>query len=126
MTPNLAEVAATFYDAVASGDLTTLNSVLLSSFADDAVLVRPESLPGGGTLNGRDQIVRFMERAAGKAPLEVLQIEVNEAGTEAFAHVEVTIARRISRALEWWTAVDGKVVAVRAFYWDTAAMLAVH
>lgn len=125
MTMNLAAVAASFYDAVASGDLPALNAVLSSSFAKNAVLVRPESLPGGGTLNGRQRIVRFMERAAGKAPLVVLGMEVNPTGTDAFAHVEITIAGRTARALEWWSAVDDEVISVKAFYFDTAAMLAV-
>ncbi|MGM5069145.1 nuclear transport factor 2 family protein [Rhodococcus qingshengii] len=123
MTLDLRHIASMFYDAVAGGDVPALREVVSSSFAEDAWLRRPESLPGGGVCDGRDHILAFMEKAVGKVPLVVRAIDVNGAGTEAYAHIEITLGETSTSALEWWSYAGGQVVSVKAFYWDTAAMV---
>lgn len=116
-------IARRFYDAMQSGDVSALNTVVNEDFADGAVLQRPESLPGGGVVTGREKIAAYLGRAAGKLPLVVNQIIVGESGSELFASVTITMPDREYEALEWWTLDGATVVAIRAFYWDTAAML---
>ncbi|MFD8098490.1 hypothetical protein ACFV24_03065 [Nocardia fluminea] len=124
MPLDLKRAAETFYRAMAAGDVSELTELIETSFADTATLSRPESLPGGGARTGRDRILRFLEQAAGRAPLKVHQLEINTAGTELFACVEVMLGADSATALEWWTSDGTSVTSVRAFYWDTAAMVA--
>ncbi|MCG7632817.1 nuclear transport factor 2 family protein [Gordonia McavH-238-E] len=113
----------TFYSAMANGDVPLLERVIAEDFAAAATLARPESLPGGGVLNGPEAIVGFLRRAAGKAPLVVDDISVADDGSRVFATVTITLGGTKSTALEQWTMDDGKVTSIRAYYWDTAAML---
>jgi hypothetical protein len=98
-----------------------------SNFAEDAVLARPESLPGGGATVGSKRIVRFV-RGAASAGLPVHISGVYEASLpdalSFFVDVTVDLGKGPTRALEWWTFGDGKVVSLQAFYWDTAAIVA--
>lgn len=123
MTLDLRTVASRFYRAMSSGDTADLSALIDSSFADEVTLSRPESLPGGGNLVGRDRVTRFVTRAAGRAPLHVKQMMESAAGTDVFAHVEVRIGAEPVTALEWWTSDGTAVLSVRAFYWDTAAIV---
>lgn len=116
-----------FYDALAAGDVAGVVATVEENFADDAVLTRPESLPGGGATASAGRIARFMKGAA-SAGLPVQVGGVYDApsgdGTNVFVDLTLDMGNGPIRALEWWTFVDGKVISLRAFYWDTAAMLA--
>jgi ketosteroid isomerase-like protein len=117
------QVVRSFYQAMGAGDVDSLRRVVSETFADSATLARPESLPGGGVLNGAAAIVRFLERAAGKAPLTVDDVVVADDGQQVFATVTIVLGGNKTTALEKWVFDAGRVVSIRAFYWDTAAML---
>lgn len=127
---NLRPTIEAFYDALIGRDGERLGQIVDEHFAGDAVLERPESLPGGGRTAGAGRIKRLLAGAAGMedGPLDVEHMEkaqVLECGSE---HVVVELrfpfAGEPTSSLEWWTVRDLKVVSLRAFYWDTAAMLA--
>ncbi|TPG32394.1 nuclear transport factor 2 family protein [Mycolicibacterium hodleri] len=116
-----------FYDALAAGDVSAVVAIVEANFADDAVLTRPKSLPGGGQTAGAGRIARFMKGAASAGlPVQVVGVYGASAGdgTNVFADVTIDMGNGPIRALEWWTFVDGRVTTLQAFYWDTAAMLA--
>jgi ketosteroid isomerase-like protein len=117
------QIAARFYDAMASGSVEDLEEALSENFVDEATLSRPESLPGGGVLAGRPAIAAFLRRAAGKAPLAVNRIMTDASGANVFATVTITLAGQDIEAIEWWSFEGGSVVSIRAFYWDTAAIV---
>ena len=123
MSDSPEQIVRTFYRAMATGDVPLLERVISGAFAATATLARPESLPGGGVLDGHEAIVGFLRRAAGKAPLVVDDISVADDGSRVFATVTITLGGTTSTALEQWTVDDGKVTSIRAYYWDTAAML---
>lgn len=123
MSDSPESVVRTFYGAMATGDISLLERVIAEAFASTASLARPESLPGGGVLDGAVAIVGFLRRAAGRAPLVVDEISVADDGNRVFATVTITLGGTKSTALEQWTIDDGKVTSIRAYYWDTAAML---
>lgn len=123
MSDSPEHVVKTFYRAMATGDVPELERVIAQAFAPTATLARPESLPGGGVLTGSEAIVAFLRRAAGKAPLVVDDIAVADDGNRVFATVTITLGGMTATALEQWTVDDGKVSSIRAYYWDTAAML---
>lgn len=124
---DVGSIVTGFYEALTAGDVDSVVAIVEENFADDAVLTRPESLPGGGATAGAGRIARFMKGAASAGlPVQVGGVYAASAGDGAniFADVTIDMGRGPVRALEWWTFVDGKVVTMQAFYWDTAAMLA--
>lgn len=118
-------IATRFYDAMASGSVGDLEETVRKHFSESATLARPESLPGGGVLSGAPEIMAFLGRAAGKVPLVVNKLVADESGENVFASVTITLAGRDTEAVEWWTFTGERVASIRAFYWDTAAMLGV-
>jgi len=121
-----------FYGALNARDVESLGQIVDESFAPDAILRRPESLPGGGAMEGAAKIKKFMTAIATMegGPMDVSALRVHEviehAGEEA-DHVVVELRFPFNgspmSALEWWTLRDLKVVEIRAYYWDTAAMV---
>jgi hypothetical protein len=105
--------------------------LIVESFYD--ALRGPESLPGGGVTTGADKIKRFMSAVATMegGPLDVSQMVVAEilehAGEDCdhvVAEVQFPLGEGTISALEWWTVRDLKVAEIKAYYWDTAAMVA--
>lgn len=119
------QIATRFYDAMASGSVENLEETVRQHFSEEAILARPESLPGGGVVSGASAIMAFLGRAAGKVPLAVNEIVTDGAGANLFASVTITLAGRDAEAVEWWTFKGTRAVSIRAFYWDTAAMVGV-
>jgi ketosteroid isomerase-like protein len=117
-----------FYDALFKKDGEQVAALIDEHFAPDAVLWRPESLPGGGRTEGAERIKRFMVGATKLSgpPLDVADMKVVSI-TEGEGRVAVELAFPFAGidagALELWTVADGQVTRVRAYYWDTAAML---
>lgn len=119
-------IVASFYSLLAAADIDGLVSLVEANFAEDAVLNRPESLPGGGPTTGRGRIVKFVKGAAA-AGLSMVVSDIHE-GTAAndvnfFADVSIDLGKGPVKVLEWWKFADGKVATIDAYYWDTAAML---
>jgi hypothetical protein len=119
------------YDALRARDGQLVGEVVDEHFAPDAALHRPESLPGGGVTGGADKIKRFMVAAATMdGPLDISKLEVHqilehagEDGEHVLADVRFPVPGGTVNALEWWILRDLKVAEIRAYYWDTAAML---
>jgi ketosteroid isomerase-like protein len=129
---DLRVIVEQFYGALIARDADAVGEVIDEYFAADAKLRRPESLPGGGTLEGADRIKRLMVAVASAdgGPLDPAEMRVEnvlESTAEDEDHVFVALgipwAGARTEALEWWTIRDFKVVEIRAFYWDTAAMV---
>jgi ketosteroid isomerase-like protein len=121
-----------FYRALAAGAPEAVRQLIEDNFTEDASLARPESLPGGGILAGRDRIKRLMMAvaAADGGPLDARQMRVTRV-LESVGDdrdeigVELTFPWRgtTTTSFEWWVLQQRKVVEIRAFYWDTAMML---
>ena len=116
-----------FYDLLAQGRGTDVAAFVEANFADDAQVTRPESLPGGGSLTGATAIAKFMRAAAsGVADLALQSVHASPSsdGVDVFAEVALSLGGTATSAVEWWTFVAGRVRSLRAYYWDTAAILA--
>jgi ketosteroid isomerase-like protein len=116
-----------FYDLLAQGRGDDIALFVEANFADTATLSRPESLPGGGSLAGAPGIAKFMRAAAsGVAGLTVQSVHQSDSSDEVnvFAEVALDLGGTATTAVEWWTFTAGRVTSLRAFYWDTAAILA--
>lgn len=115
------------YDALTAGDGAAVAAIVEENFAVDAVLTRPDSLPGGGATEGVGHIARFMKGAAAARPTVRIRgvYETSVGGvTDVFVDLTIDMGGGPVPALEWWTFAEDKVVAIKAFYWDTAALLA--
>ena len=119
-----------FYRALFARDADRVGQMVDELFAPDAVLHRPESLPGGGRTEGASRIKRFMVGAATMegGPLDVAEMKIARVieggGDEVAVELEFPFAGRPTGALEVWTVRDHKVQSIRAWYWDTHAMTA--
>jgi ketosteroid isomerase-like protein len=117
-----------FYEALFSKDADLVSRIVDEHFAPDAVLHRPESLPGGGRTEGTDAIKRFMAGATKMSggPLDVADMSIAtvvEGDGAVAVELAFPFAGQPAGALELWTISDLKVQSIRAFYWDTAGML---
>ena len=67
-----------FYRALFARDTERIGQMVDEHFAPDAVLHRPESLPGGGRTEGAGRIKRFMVGAATMqgGPLDVSEMKI--------------------------------------------------
>ena len=116
-----------FYELLAQGRGDDVAAFVEANFAEDAVLSRPESLPGGGSLAGAARIAKMMRAAAaGVTGLSVRAVHSADAAdsVQVFAEISLQLAGAETTALEWWTFTGSQVSSMRAFYWDTAALLA--
>jgi ketosteroid isomerase-like protein len=118
-----------FYAALFAKDSDAVAAMIGEHFAPDAVLHRPESLPGGGRTEGADRIARFMVGATkmpAGGPLDIGTMRIAsiiDGGDVVAVELAFPFAGVDTGALEVWTLKDGRVTSIRAFYWDTAAML---
>jgi hypothetical protein len=116
-----------FYDLLMGGRGDDVAKFVEANFADDATLSRPESLPGGGSLIGAKGIAKFMRAAAsGVAGLNLRSVHQSPSsnGVSVFAEVALDLGGAATTAIEWWTFTAEGVTSIRAYYWDTAAILA--
>lgn len=115
-----------FYDLLLQGRGDDVAKFVGANFADDAVLSRPESLPGGGSLTGARVIAKFMRAAASAAgglSLRSVHHSSSSDGVSVFAEVAVNLGGEPTTAIEWWTFRAERVTSLRAYYWDTAAIV---
>lgn len=116
-----------FYDLLAHGRGDDVANFVEANFADDATLTRPESLPGGGSLTGAKGIAKFMRAAASAvAGLTLQSVHQSSSSNEVsvFAEIALNLGGTATTAIEWWTFTGEDVTSLRAYYWDTAAILA--
>lgn len=129
-----AAVVRAFYESVRTGDADAVRSVVRERFAENATLTWPDSLPYGGTVTGRSKLERVLGAAAATAGVGVENlrlVDVIDGGDRIAAHLEFDWvapngAGTVSGtgAVEVWTFTDEQVSAIRAYYWDTAACVA--
>jgi hypothetical protein len=116
-----------FYGLLADGRGDEVARFVAANFADNATLSRPDSLPGGGVLAGADRIGKFMRLAAsGVAGVSLRSVHETQSsdGVSVFAEVAINLGGVDTTAIEWWTFSSEGVTSLRAYYWDTAAILA--
>jgi ketosteroid isomerase-like protein len=131
-----AELVRTFYGAVASRDGAAVAALVEQHFAEDATLHLPRSLPYGGTVEGRRRLERVFRGAAetteplGPTGLEVLDLV--EGGDRCAVQLRFDWHApggggvvTGTGAVELWTLAGGRVQDITAYYWDTAACVAV-
>jgi ketosteroid isomerase-like protein len=128
-----AAIVREFYRAVASKDAAALEQLITGHFDADASVVFPESLPYGGTVRGAAKLARLFARmASAPAPVgaaDLVLAGLADGGDRIAAQVEFAWYAPGSRvavpssALELWTFAGGRVREIRAYYWDTAALI---
>lgn len=127
-------VVERFYAAVSAGDGETIGTVVDESFADDAAITWPSSLPYGGRVEGATRLRKmFVAMTASETKIGPDRLTVDSLTASGD-----TVAAQLSfdwyppgktepvpsGALELWTFDAGSVQTIRAYYWDTAALVA--
>ncbi|KQY58230.1 hypothetical protein ASD11_00730 [Aeromicrobium sp. Root495] len=123
-----------FYAAVSGRDADALTAIVDDHFVADASIEWPVSLPYGGRVEGA-RILRkiFAGMAAAESPvgptaLRVRSVTADDSGVVAelvFTYVSPSGGPPVpSGALERWCFDGDKVRTIRAYYWDTAALVA--
>lgn len=129
-----AAVVERFYAAVAGRDVEAIGAVLDEHLAEDVVFEWPPSLPYGGRVQGADRLRAMFSAMAGsdvKVGPDALTVSSITASDDQVA-AEVSFVwyppgkdeSVQSGAFELWTFEGTQVSSVRAFYWDTAALVA--
>ena len=116
-----------FYDLLVHGRGDDVATFVEANFDENATLTRPESLPGGGSLTGAKGIAKFMRAAASAvAGLTLQSVHQSSSSNEVsvFAEIALNLGGTATTAIEWWTFTGEDVTSLRAYYWDTAAILA--
>lgn len=129
-----AELVRAFYEALNTGDGRAIATLVDETFADAAAVEFPPSLPYGGVVEGAKRLRRmFAAMASGQISFGPRQIDVERLiadGDHVVAvlgfdwHPPEGMPPIVSGASELWSFTDGKVVGIRAYYWDTAALVA--
>lgn len=135
MTPSTpAEVVTEFYRAVRDGDPEAIAALVEQHFHEDAAVTWPASLPYGGTLRGRERLRKALAAAAssdGPGPSNLTVVALAAGPVEVAARLTfqwratADATPIASGAIEWWSFDDnGSVLEMRAYYADTAALVA--
>lgn len=129
-----AAVVERFYAAVAGRDADAIRAVLDDHLAQDVVFEWPPSLPYGGRVEGADRLRAMFSAMAGSAvkmgPDGLTVSSITASGDQVAAEVSFVWyppgkdEAVQSGAFELWTFAGNQVRSVRAFYWDTAALVA--
>jgi ketosteroid isomerase-like protein len=129
-----ATVVERFYAAVSAGDAAAIGAIIDEHFVDDASIEWPPSLPYGGRVEGARRLRKMFVAMAGSdvkvGPDSLAVISITTSGDTVAAELSFDWyppgkADSVSSgALELWTFNADKVRAIRAFYWDTAALVA--
>jgi len=127
------KIVEAFYSALAANDGAAVAEIINTSFAADATVHLPESLPYGGTLSGRATLAKALGGMASMpkpfGPTNLVVADLIARANGVVARVEFdwyapgSDTSVPSQALELWTFSDGIVQSMRAFYWDTAALV---
>lgn len=118
--------AETAYLAPGGGDF----GVIAATLDPECVLYQPASLPYGGEWRGHSGFRRWMEAFGEQwASLEVKNARFYPVEDIVFSHSHVyAVARASGQAIDWpllqlFRVRDSKILELRPFHWDTAAML---
>ncbi|MDI9953309.1 nuclear transport factor 2 family protein [Rhodococcus sp. IEGM 1305] len=124
------ETVERYYELIDNGEVEAIDTFVVEHFSADSFVHRPESLRGGGRLDGLERVRRFSTSAAkhsggpGAMRIGTVLVDPCADGWNILVELHFRIGDNWSRAMEWWTFHDGKATGIQAFYWDTAAMLA--
>lgn len=117
------------YEAFARGDV----AAVLAAFTPETIIVEAPGLPYAGTWQG----VEGMQALLGRLMTVFDGVELrptqffHDEGDWVAAHLQIsgrlraTGERLTMPLIELWKVVDGKVLEVRPYYWDTAAFASV-
>ena len=104
--------------------------VIASTLDPDCVIYQPASLPYGGEWRGHEGFEAWMKAFAGEwATLEVRDAQFFESGNVVISKSQVYARTRVSGLAVNWPLLQffkirsGKILELRPFYWDTAALL---
>jgi len=121
-------VVKTFYDYLARGDR---DGAYANMVAEDCVLYEADVLPYGGVYRGRELMKETLRDVV--ARFDEFEFEIFNylaGGDEVVVHLEIRGVGRESRKpfsvpiMELWRIRDGKVVELRPFLYDAAALAA--
>lgn len=125
-----AAVMRDFYAAVGASDAVAIGALVEANFAPDCTLSWPESLPYGGSLVGASRIARALSRTAPGGPTSLRLVNVIGDGSRIAAEIEfdwsadASAPKVATSAVEVWSfSAGGLVTGIRAYYWDTHALL---
>ena len=125
MSPHNVQVVQGVYEAFNKGDVPGV----LAALDQEIEIVEAESLPYTGVYRGHAGVSQLM--AGMGAAWEVFDTRLErliDHGDEVIAFLQIKgklrgSARPIEMpVIEVWELREGKVVSIRAFYWDTAAI----
>ena len=118
--------AETAYLAPGGGDF----AVIAQTLDPDCVLHQPASLPYGGEWRGPAGFEAWMKAFGAQwSSLEVRDPRFYPSGDLVVSHSHVhAVARASGRTIDWpllqlFRVRDGRILELRPFHWDTAAML---
>jgi ketosteroid isomerase-like protein len=126
------EAVERFYRSLVAHDASAVEQFCAQWFDPEATLDFPESLPYGGQVRGAERIGRLfrgMCRGPGPTGPRGLQLlGVVGSSTRVYAELAFDYLRSdgalvATGAVELWRIAGGRVVAVEAYYRDTAALL---
>ena len=115
-----------FYEHLANGDR---DGAYANVMAEDCVLHEADSLPYGGVYHGRPLMKDVLRNVV--ARFDEFEVEIRNylaGGDEVVVHLHLAGVGRESRkpfsmpVMELWRIRDGKVVEMRPFLYDAAAM----
>ena len=118
-----------FYRYLAEGDR---DGAYANVFAEDCVLHEAPSLPYGGIYHGRETMKRTL--AGVISGFDAFETEIRNylaGGDEVVVHLRIKGVGRVSRQpfdvpiMELWRIREGKVVELRPFLYDTAAIASI-
>lgn len=133
MTQTSVDIVTAFYTAVGTADAQAIGTVIDSSFADDAAIEWPPSLPHGGRIVGARKlrglftaITRPDSPAPGPTGLTLVRAIGGTDEVVAWITFDWadpgTGTRTPNSALELWRFTEGKASEILAYYWDHAAI----
>jgi uncharacterized protein len=115
-----------FYAASLAADIDAVANVL----AEDVVIIEAPSLPYGGAHTGRPQALALLSQLYSGIDLDSIPPpEVLAGGDRAAAFVEVAFRHpdggtNVISVVETFRVRDGRIVEIKPYYFDTAAMAA--
>jgi ketosteroid isomerase-like protein len=118
--------AETAYLAPDGGDFRVIAAML----DPECVLYQPRSLPYGGEWRGHEGFEKWMQKLGEQwSSLEVKDPELYPSGDVVISRSQVyAVARATGHRIDWpllqfFKVRNGKILELRPFHWDTAAML---
>ena len=110
------------YEAMSSGNVREFLGVL-----DEQIEVRePDGLPHGGTYVGLDELKQMFAKAApvlDVANLELLELTAEDDRVVALLRIPLRNGGDMALISEHWRLRDGKAMALRAFWFNTALVV---